>query len=77
LFGGLSLVVALAGAGLVASEPLPDDVHALHEDIARVLTPLRLRLSPAKTRIMHLSGAFDFFGFHTLEIAIRGLSPRA
>lgn len=40
------------------------DVEALHEDIAQVLIPLGLRLSPAKTRIMHMSDGFDFLGFH-------------
>jgi RNA-directed DNA polymerase len=39
------------------------DVEGLHEDIARVLAPLGLRLSPAKTRIVHMSEAFDFLGF--------------
>jgi RNA-directed DNA polymerase len=34
------------------------------EDIARVLAPLGLRLSAAKTRIVHMSDGFDFLGFH-------------
>jgi RNA-directed DNA polymerase len=41
-----------------------DDVETLREDIAGVLAPLGLRLSPAKTRIVHLSDGFDFLGFH-------------
>jgi Retron-type reverse transcriptase len=40
------------------------DVEALHEEIARVLTPMGLRLSPAKTRVVHMSEGFDFLGFH-------------
>jgi RNA-directed DNA polymerase len=40
-----------------------DDVHALHEQIADVLAGLGLRFSPAKTRIVHMSEAFDFLGF--------------
>jgi len=40
-----------------------EDAHALHEEIAHVLAPLGLRLSPAKTRIVHMSEAFDFLGF--------------
>ncbi len=40
------------------------DVQALREDIACVLEPLGLRLSPAKTRIVHMSDGFDFLGFH-------------
>jgi RNA-directed DNA polymerase len=40
------------------------DVEDLREVIARVLKPLDLRLSPAKTRIGHMSEGFDFLGFH-------------
>jgi hypothetical protein len=40
-----------------------DDVQALREGIANVLAPLGLRLSQAKTRILHMSEAFDFLGF--------------
>nr|WP_198409013.1 group II intron reverse transcriptase/maturase [Mycobacterium intracellulare] len=39
------------------------DVEALREDIADVLAPLGLRLSEAKTRIMHMGDGFDFLGF--------------
>jgi RNA-directed DNA polymerase len=39
------------------------DAEALHEVTARVLEPLGLRLSPAKTRIVHMSEAFGFLGF--------------
>ena len=40
------------------------DVDDLREDVARVLAPLGLRLSPTKTRIVHMSDGFDFLGFH-------------
>lgn len=40
------------------------DVEALREDITHVLQPLGLRLSTAKTRIVHMSDGFDFLGFH-------------
>jgi RNA-directed DNA polymerase len=39
------------------------DAETLREDIATVLTPLGLRLSPAKTRVTHMSEGFDFLGF--------------
>jgi RNA-directed DNA polymerase len=39
------------------------DVETLREDIAKVLAPLGLRLSQAKTRVVHLSEGFDFLGF--------------
>ena len=41
-----------------------DDVQTLHDDIATVLEPIGLRLSAAKTRIVHMSEGFDFLGFH-------------
>jgi RNA-directed DNA polymerase len=40
-----------------------DDVHTLREGIVDVLAPLGLRLSPAKTRIVHMGESFDFLGF--------------
>jgi RNA-directed DNA polymerase len=39
------------------------DTGTLREEIAAVLEPLGLRLSPAKTRIVHMSEGFDFLGF--------------
>ena len=39
------------------------DTETLREEIADVLAPLGLRLSPAKTRIVHMSEAFGFLGF--------------
>jgi RNA-directed DNA polymerase len=40
------------------------DAETLREDITRVLQPLGLRLSAAKTRIVHMADGFDFLGFH-------------
>jgi RNA-directed DNA polymerase len=40
-----------------------DDVEALQDHVTQVLEPLGLRLSPAKTRIVHMSDGFDFLGF--------------
>jgi RNA-directed DNA polymerase len=40
------------------------DVESLREDVAKALAPLGLRLSPAKTRVVHMSDGFDFLGFH-------------
>ncbi|MFJ9822744.1 group II intron reverse transcriptase/maturase, partial [Streptomyces sp. NPDC101151] len=39
------------------------DVEELREEIAGVLRPLGLRLSQAKTQIVHMSDGFDFLGF--------------
>jgi RNA-directed DNA polymerase len=41
-----------------------DHVEALREDVVAVLAPLGLRLSPSKTRIVHMADGFDFLGFH-------------
>ncbi|RBQ11600.1 group II intron reverse transcriptase/maturase [Spongiactinospora rosea] len=41
-----------------------DDTLALHQDLAAVLAPLGLRLSPAKTQVVHMAEGFDFLGFH-------------
>ncbi|MEV7865961.1 group II intron reverse transcriptase/maturase [Streptomyces sp. NPDC088124] len=40
------------------------DTEALREEIAQVLAPIGLRLSEAKTQLVHLSEGFDFLGFH-------------
>ena len=40
------------------------DTEALREEVARVLAPIGLRLSPAKTKVVHMSEGFDFLGFH-------------
>jgi RNA-directed DNA polymerase len=39
------------------------DVEMLHEDVAQILAPLGLRLSPAKTQVIHMGDGFDFLGF--------------
>jgi RNA-directed DNA polymerase len=41
-----------------------EHVVALREEVIQVLAPLGLRLSPAKTQIVHMSEGFDFLGFH-------------
>jgi RNA-directed DNA polymerase len=48
------------------------DVETLREHVAAVLAPLGLRLSAAKTQIVHMSDGFDFLGFH-----IRGAASEA
>jgi len=50
------------------------DVQALHDDIAAVLEPMGLRLSPAKTRIVHMGEGLDFLGFHIQWRRKRGTS---
>jgi RNA-directed DNA polymerase len=50
------------------------DVETLREDVARVLAPLGLRLSAAKTTVVHLSDGFDFLGFRIQWKRKRGTS---
>jgi RNA-directed DNA polymerase len=40
-----------------------DDTRRIHNEVATVLEPLGLTLSPAKTRIVHMEQGFDFLGF--------------
>lgn len=48
------------------------DVQALHEDVVQVLEPMGLRLSPAKTRIVHIDDGFEFLGFRIQRRKKRG-----
>jgi len=41
-----------------------DDTRRIQNEVACVLEPLGLKLSPAKTRIVHIKQGFDFLGFH-------------
>ena len=40
-----------------------EDTEALREDVARTLAPMGLRLSPAKTQVVHMGDGFNFLGF--------------
>ena len=40
-----------------------EDTEALREDVVTVLAPMGLRLSEAKTRVVHMSDGFDFLSF--------------
>jgi RNA-directed DNA polymerase len=44
----------------------------LREEVAAVLAPMGLRLSPAKTRVVHIDEGFDFLGFHIRRMRKRG-----
>jgi len=50
------------------------DVDAVHEEIATVLATMGLRMSQAKTRVVHMSEGFDFLGFHIQWRRKRGSS---
>ena len=46
--------------------------EALREEVADVLAPMGLRLSPEKTRVVHIDEGFDFLGFHIRRRRKRG-----
>ena len=46
--------------------------EALREQVAAVLAPMGLRLSPEKTRVVHIDEGFDFLGFHIRRMRKRG-----
>jgi RNA-directed DNA polymerase len=50
------------------------DTEALREEVTRVLAPIGLRLSPAKTRIAHMGDGFGFLGFRIQWRRKRGTS---
>ncbi|MBP2707460.1 group II intron reverse transcriptase/maturase [Microbispora sp. RL4-1S] len=49
-----------------------EDAEMLREDVAEVLAPLGLRLSPAKTQVVHMGDGFDFLGFRIRWKRMRG-----
>ena len=57
-------VVRYADDFVVLVDGTRADTEALREEIAQVLAPIGLRLSPAKTQVVHMSEGFDFLGFH-------------
>jgi RNA-directed DNA polymerase len=50
------------------------DTEALREEVTHVLAPMGLRLSPAKTQIVHMSDGFAFLGFRIQWRPKRGTS---
>ncbi len=56
-------IVRYADDFLVLVNGTRQDTEALRDQIATVLTPLGLRLSTAKTQVVHLSNKVDFLGF--------------
>ncbi|MFG2394519.1 group II intron reverse transcriptase/maturase [Streptomyces lavendulae] len=49
-----------------------EHVEALRAEVQDVLDPLGLRLSEAKTRVVHMQDGFDFLGFHIKWMPKRG-----
>ncbi len=49
-----------------------DHAEAVRDEAAAVLAPMGLRLSEAKTRIVHIDEGFDFLGFRVVRQPRRG-----
>ena len=49
-----------------------EHVEELHARVSEVLAPMGLRLSPSKTRVVHLADGFDFLGFRIVWRRKRG-----
>ena len=52
------------------------NAEQLLEDVAKVLTPIGLRLSEEKTRLVHIDEGFDFLGFRIQRQPKRGSGKR-
>lgn len=50
--------------------------HGLREQVATVLAPMGLRLSPEKTRVVHIDDGLDFLGFNIRRMRKRGSQKR-
>jgi RNA-directed DNA polymerase len=50
--------------------------ETFREELAGVLAPMGLRLSPEKTRVVHLDEGFDFLGFRIQRHTKRGTTKR-
>ncbi|MFE5512309.1 group II intron reverse transcriptase/maturase [Streptomyces sp. NPDC056529] len=57
-------LVRYADGFVVLVKGTRQDTEALREEIVQALAPMGLRLSEAKTQLVHLSEGFDFLGFH-------------
>ena len=53
-----------------------EDAERLRQEVAGVIAPMGLRLSPAKTRVVHIDHGFDFLGFHIRRMRKRGSNKR-
>ena len=49
-----------------------EHAEALRDEVAAVIAPLGLRLSPDKTRVVGIEDGFDFLGFHIRRMRKRG-----
>lgn len=65
-------LVRYADDFVVLTDGSCSDLHALRDRVTRVLAPMGLVLSEAKTQIVHMSEGFEFLGFHIQWARKRG-----
>jgi RNA-directed DNA polymerase len=53
-----------------------EHAQAIRDEVATVLAPMGLRLSPEKTRVVHIDDGFDFLGFNIRRMRKRGSHKR-
>jgi Reverse transcriptase (RNA-dependent DNA polymerase) len=53
-----------------------EQAQALRVEVATVLAPMGLRLSPEKTQVVHIDDGFDFLGFNIRRMRKRGSHKR-
>ena len=70
------IVVRYADDFVVLVTGEQEQAQALREQVAAVLAPMGLRLSPEKTRVVHIDEGFDFLGFHIRRMRKRGSQKR-
>jgi RNA-directed DNA polymerase len=67
-------LVRYADDFVILTDGTAEDLAVKREEISRVLAPMGLRLSEAKTQIVHMRNGFDFLGFHIRWKKKRGSS---
>jgi RNA-directed DNA polymerase len=74
--GAVYRIVRYADDFVVMLHGTRDDADALWDEVASVLAPMGLRLSPEKTRVCHIDEGFDFLGFRIQRRRRRGSNKR-
>ena len=70
--GAVARLVRYADDLVVMVAGTRDDAEALRDEVAAVIAPMGLRLSEAKTRVVHIDEGFDFLGWRIQRRARRG-----
>ncbi|WP_152648601.1 group II intron reverse transcriptase/maturase [Streptacidiphilus anmyonensis] len=74
--GAVMKIVRYADDFVVMVHGSRADAEALWDEVAAVLAPMGLRLSPEKSRVCHIDEGFDFLGFRIQRQVKRGTNKR-